>query len=150
MWLLGLWKGTGWSAIMYIAAIAGIDAELFDAAYVDGANRFQRIWYIILPSIKPLVIMQLTMAVGTILFFRGHVMLYLGEAYGLHYVVSSVGSIMQPGGTTVQRIRSVIINTLEETIRGNGNSWLGDLNVAAVPWLPEAAEEEETGLSNAA
>lgn len=88
--------------------------------------------------------------VGTILFFRGHEMLYLGEAYGLHYVISSTGSIMQPGGTTVQRIRGVIINTLEETIRGNGNSWLGDLNVAAVPWLPEAADEEETGLSNAA
>ena len=77
-------------------------------------------------------------------------MMYLGEVDGLHYVISSTGSIMQPGGTTVQRIRGVIINTLEETIRGNGNSWLGDLNVAAVPWLPEAAEEEETGLSNAA
>ena len=91
------------------------------------------------------------MPVGTILFFRGHEMMYLGESDGLHYVISSVGSIMAPGGDSVQRIRSVVINTLEETIRGNGNSWLGDLNLGVVPWMPEAVEaEEDAGLSDAA
>lgn len=85
---------------------------------------------------------------GTILFFRGHEMMYLGESDGLHYVISSVGSIMNPNGEGIQRIRSVVINTLEETIRGNGNSWLEDLNVAVEPWLPEAVGEEE--LSDAA
>ena len=77
---------------------------------------------------------------GTILFFRGHEMMYLGEVEGLHYVISSVGSIMAPGGDTTQRIRGVIINTLEQTVRGNGNTWLEDLNAAVQPWLPAADE----------
>ena len=89
------------------------------------------------------------MPAGTILFFRGHEMMYLGEANGLHYVLSSVGSIMAPGGDTTQRIRGVVINTLEETVRGNGNTWLHDLHTAVQPWLPEAIEEEEE-LSDAA
>lgn len=81
--------------------------------------------------------------VGTILFFRGHEMLYLGAHQGRHYVLSSVGSIMNPNGEGVLRIRSVVINTLEDTVRGNGNTWLEDLNQATVPWLPEEATEEE-------
>ena len=82
---------------------------------------------------------------GTILFFRGHEMMYLGQVDGLHYVISSVGSIMAPGGDSVQRVRSVIINTLEQTVRGNGNTWLEDLNVAVQPWAqdPVAAFEGE-------
>jgi hypothetical protein len=80
---------------------------------------------------------------GTILFFRGHEMLYLGTENGLHYVISSTGSIMAPGGTNVMRIRSVIINTLEETFRANGNSWLEDLHTAVVPYLPEDGAEAE-------
>ena len=79
---------------------------------------------------------------GTILFFRGHEMMYLGEADGLHYVISATGSIMKPGGDTVMRIRSVIINTLEETFRPNGNNWLEDLHTAVVPYLPEGYELE--------
>ena len=81
--------------------------------------------------------------VGTILFFRGHEMLYLGAQEGRHYVLSSVGSIMNPNGKNVLRIRSVVINTLEDTVRGNGNTWLADLSQATVPWLPEEAAEEE-------
>ncbi len=80
---------------------------------------------------------------GTILFFRGHEMLYLGTENGLHYVISSTGSIMAPGGTNVMRIRSVIINTLEETFRANGNSWLEDLHTAVVPYLSEDGAEAE-------
>lgn len=67
MWLLGLWKGTGWSAIMYIAAIAGIDAELYDAAYVDGANRFQTIWHITVPSLLPTYFVLLLLNVASFL-----------------------------------------------------------------------------------
>ena len=74
---------------------------------------------------------------GAILFFRGHEMLYLGAHEGRHYVLSSVGSIMNPNGEGILRIRSVVVNTLEETVRGNGNTWLHDLNLAIVPWLPE-------------
>lgn len=53
MWLWLTWKNAGWAAIMYIAAISGIDEELFEAARVDGANRFQLILHITIPSILP-------------------------------------------------------------------------------------------------
>lgn len=53
--LQGIWKNVGWSAIIYIAAIAAIDQEIYEAAWVDGAGRFKRMWYITLPSLMPTV-----------------------------------------------------------------------------------------------
>ncbi len=53
MWLWLTWKNAGWAAIMYIAAITGIDEELNEAARVDGASRMQIIWHITIPSILP-------------------------------------------------------------------------------------------------
>ena len=81
---------------------------------------------------------------GAILFFRGHEMMYLGSVKGKHYVISCVGTIMEPGGDSVMRVRSVVINTLEDTIRGNGNSWLDDLYRAVIPYLPVEVIPEET------
>ena len=52
-WILGIWKSFGWSAIIYIAAITGIDSELYDAAKVDGANKIQSILHITIPGIMP-------------------------------------------------------------------------------------------------
>ena len=52
-WALATWKTLGWSAIIYIASIAGIDQELYDAAQVDGANRFQRIMNVTVPGLYP-------------------------------------------------------------------------------------------------
>ena len=83
--------------------------------------------------------------VGTILFFRGHEMLYLGEAMGKHYVINTVSSIMTPDGASRVRVRSVVINALESTKRANGNTWLEDLNLAAVPFLPAVEELAEAG-----
>lgn len=60
------WKETGWGAIIYLAAIAGIDPELYHAAYVDGANRFRRIWHITLPGIRPTIVILLIMSIGNL------------------------------------------------------------------------------------
>ena len=51
MLLWGLWKGLGWGSIMYLAGIAGIDPELYEAAQVDGANRFQQIVHVTIPQL---------------------------------------------------------------------------------------------------
>lgn len=67
MWLWGTWKGLGWSAIMYIAAISGIDQQLYEAATVDGANRFQKIWHITVPELFPTYIVLLILSVSNIL-----------------------------------------------------------------------------------
>lgn len=53
MWLWLTWKNLGWAAIMYIAAISGIDAEIYEAAHVDGASRLKCIWHITIPSLLP-------------------------------------------------------------------------------------------------
>lgn len=65
--LLGIWKGTGWSAIIYIAGMSGIDQELYDAADVDGAGSFQKIIHITVPGILPTYFVLLILAIANIL-----------------------------------------------------------------------------------
>lgn len=67
MLLWGMWKSLGWSAIMYIAAISGIDQELYEAATVDGAGRFQKMMHITLPELFPTYIVLLILSVSNIL-----------------------------------------------------------------------------------
>jgi len=62
-----LWKGLGWGSITFLAAIIGIDKELYDAAEVDGCGRFRRIWHITLPCIRRIFIVLLVLKLGTVL-----------------------------------------------------------------------------------
>ena len=62
-----MWKGTGWSAIIYIAAISGIDVQLYEAATVDGAGRFQKMRHVTLPGLIPTFSVLLLMSVAGIL-----------------------------------------------------------------------------------
>ena len=65
--LYGLWKSLGWNAIVYLAAIAGIDHEVLEAAEVDGAGRMRRIWHIVLPQLIPTFFVLLIMSIGNFL-----------------------------------------------------------------------------------
>ena len=67
MWLWGTWKGIGWSAIIYIAGISGIDQQLYEAATVDGAGRFQRMWHITVPGLIPTFCVLLLMSIANVL-----------------------------------------------------------------------------------
>ena len=67
MTVLNLWKNMGYTAIIYIAAIAGIDQELYQAAQVDGAGRFKQIWHITIPGILPTYSVMLLLSVGNML-----------------------------------------------------------------------------------
>ena len=94
-----------------------------------------------------------SLSAGTILFLKGHEMMYLGEVNGFHYVISTMGSIMNSGVGATERIRSVAINTLEESMRTNGATWLESLTLAIQPWLPAATEkidDHRDALSDAA
>lgn len=64
---LGVWQSFGWNSIVYLAAIAGINPELYEAASVDGAGRFKKMWHITLPGIKPTIVVLLIMSLGNIL-----------------------------------------------------------------------------------
>ncbi len=62
--IIDCWKEMGWNAIIYLSSMAGIDQGLYEAAQIDGANRFQRIWHITLPGIRPTIIVLLIMSIG--------------------------------------------------------------------------------------
>lgn len=62
-----VYKTIGWGTIIYMAAFSGIDPALYEAAVIDGANRFQKMWYITLPSIRGVIIILFILNIGTIL-----------------------------------------------------------------------------------
>ena len=62
--IINCWKEMGWNAIIYLSSMAGIDPGLYEAAKMDGANRFQRIWHITLPGIRSTIIVLLIMNIG--------------------------------------------------------------------------------------
>lgn len=63
----GVWSCMGWNSVVYIAALAGVDEEIYEAAVVDGASRMQRLLHITIPAILPTIAMLLTISVGGIL-----------------------------------------------------------------------------------
>ena len=83
-----LWQQTGYNSVVYFASIMGIDAEIIEAAKVDGANGFQKIRYIILPSLKPTIVILLLFALGGIV--KGN--------FGLFYNIVGTNSLLY--GTT--------------------------------------------------
>ncbi|MCM3747006.1 ABC transporter permease subunit [Paenibacillus pasadenensis] len=62
-----VWKGVGWGTIIYLAAMTGIDPTRYESAKIDGANRFQQIWYVTLPGITTTIVVLLILQVGVIL-----------------------------------------------------------------------------------
>ncbi len=65
--ITNIWKEVGWGTIIYLAAVTNINPELYEAAYVDGAKRFQRLWHITLPGIKSTVVVLLIIRLGKML-----------------------------------------------------------------------------------
>lgn len=86
MIIIYLWQQTGYNSVVYFAAIMGIDAEMIEAARVDGANGFQKIRYIILPSLKPTIVILILFALGGIV--KGN--------FGLFYNIIGSNSILYP------------------------------------------------------
>lgn len=66
MFLSHLWKNVGWSSVVFLAAIAGIDPTLYEACTIDGGGKWQQIWHITLPGIKSTIIITLIMSLGTL------------------------------------------------------------------------------------
>ncbi len=63
----GIWQGLGWSSIIYLAALTNVDPQLMEAAVVDGANRFQRVWNVSLPALMPTISIQLIFSISGIM-----------------------------------------------------------------------------------
>jgi putative aldouronate transport system permease protein len=61
---VGIWQSAGWGTILYLAAIVGINKDLYEAAVMDGCSRLRKIWHITLPGIKPTIIILLILQIG--------------------------------------------------------------------------------------
>ena len=66
--ITGVWKSFGWNSILYLSTITSIDPALYESAEVDGAGRLRKIWYITLPSMLALIMIQLILAIGNMLY----------------------------------------------------------------------------------
>lgn len=134
MILWSIWKGLGWGAIMYIAAIAGIDQELYEAAKVDGAGRFRLMWHITLPGLMPTYTVLLLLSVAGFLnngldqyyvfqnaFNRDHI-----QVLDLYvYNISMGGSNMYSLATALSMLKSIVsvillfaVNRISKFARG--------------------------------
>lgn len=67
IWLSSVWKEVGWGSIIYLAAITGINPDMYEAAELDGATRLQQIWHVTLPAIRSTICIMLILAVGQLL-----------------------------------------------------------------------------------
>lgn len=97
---LGIWKEVGWSMIIYLAAITGINPNLYEAAMVDGAGRFKQVWHITLPSLMPAIVVLLLLRIGNlldanveqVLFFLNPLVRDVGEVFDTYvYRVGLMG-----------------------------------------------------------
>lgn len=86
-----IWSGAGWGSIVYLAALTGIDSELYDAARVDGANRWKQTLHVTFPSILPTIIIMLIMRVGQIMGvgYEKTILLYNDGIYEVADIIST-------------------------------------------------------------
>lgn len=87
----GIWQEVGWGTIIYLAALTGVDEQLYEAAMIDGAGRWKRVLYITLPSISPTIIMLFILRLGQVMSvgFEKIILLYNPQTYETADVLSS-------------------------------------------------------------
>ncbi|GAA0285944.1 putative aldouronate transport system permease protein [Gracilibacillus halotolerans] len=111
-----VWKETGWNAIIYLAAMAGVDPQLYEAAKVDGASRWRQMWHITLPSIRSVIIVLLILNIGNLINIGFEKQMLLGnnivmekalviDLYALDY---GIGMFRYSFGTAIGIFKSVI------------------------------------------
>ena len=87
----GIWEGVGWGSIIYLAALTSVDEELYEAATIDGANRWKRLLHITLPGIAPTISIMLILNLGRLMSigFEKIILLYNGSTYETADVIST-------------------------------------------------------------
>ncbi len=136
MVVIHLWQQTGYNSVVYFAAIMGIDSEIVEAARVDGANGFQKIRYIILPSLKPTLVILLLFALGGIV--KGN--------FGLFYNIIGTNSLLYPTTdiieTFVYRATITDFNFSTASAVGLYQSIIGFVMVMVCNWVVKKIEPD--------
>jgi multiple sugar transport system permease protein/putative aldouronate transport system permease protein len=94
-----IWKDTGYGSVLYMSVLAGIDTELYEAAEIDGANRWKKIWHITLPSLIPMITVMLLLSVGNV----------MRSDTGLFYQITRDSGILY---STTQVIDSYVLHAI--------------------------------------
>ncbi len=97
--IIKIWKDTGYGSVLYMSVLAGIDSELYEAADIDGANRWKKIWHITLPSLVPMITVMLLLSVGGVMH----------SDTGLFYQVTRNNGALYP---TTQVVDSYVLNSI--------------------------------------
>ncbi|MCR5254899.1 MAG: ABC transporter permease subunit [Acetatifactor sp.] len=87
----GIWQGIGFGSIIYVAALAGIDQQLYEAAVIDGANRWKQTWYVTLPGISTTIVIMLILKIGSMMSvgYEKTILLYNSQIYDTADIISS-------------------------------------------------------------
>ena len=112
----GIWKGIGWGSIVYLAALGGVNEELYDAARVDGCGRWGRIWHVTLPGIAPVVTIMLILNMGSlveddfdqIFNLLNDAVLGVGDVLGTFIYRQGVKNLDYGYATAVELFRNII------------------------------------------
>ncbi|MCR5558585.1 MAG: ABC transporter permease subunit [Butyrivibrio sp.] len=97
--IVKIWKDTGYGSVLYMSVLAGIDSELYEAAEIDGANSWQKIWHITIPSLIPMITVMLLLSVGSVMH----------SDTGLFYQVTRNNGMLY---STTQVIDSYVLNAI--------------------------------------
>ncbi len=97
--IVKIWNSVGYGSVLYMSVLAGIDTELYEAAQIDGANKWKQIWHITLPSLIPMITVMLLLSVGGI----------MRSDTGLFYQVTRNSGVLYP---TTQVIDSYVLNAI--------------------------------------
>lgn len=86
-----IWQQIGWGSIIYLAALSGVQEQLYDAAAIDGANRFQKLWNVTLPGIMPTIITMLILRIGQLMSigYEKTILMYNSSTYETADIISS-------------------------------------------------------------
>jgi putative aldouronate transport system permease protein len=129
-----IWKTLGWNAIIYLAAIAGIDPQLYEAAYVDGAGRIRSIWHITVPGIMPTYFVLLLLQVANIInngveqyfVFMNPMTRNMIEVLDLYVYNQGIAGVNYSLATAISVLKSLVgisllltINKLSKVVRGH-------------------------------
>lgn len=97
--IVKIWNSVGYGSVLYMSVLAGIDTELYEAAEIDGANKWQKIWHITIPALIPMITVMLLLSVGSI----------MKSDTGLFYQVTRNSGVLYP---TTQVIDSYVLNAI--------------------------------------
>lgn len=97
--IVKIWNSVGYGSVLYMSVLAGIDTELYEAAQIDGANKWKQIWHITLPALIPMITVMLLLSVGGI----------MRSDTGLFYQVTRNAGVLYP---TTQVIDSYVLNAI--------------------------------------